>query len=865
MNSTQLPPPRRTIRQVILLLLMVLGPSASGIGFVLWQRPLVRQIDETLNRYHRESSRETTASLEHLSSLELEFTDALLRSSTGAVLPVGASRRSTIQIIEFHLSLMVGEFDALAAAHRVWGPAEIAPVQRVQTEWRLFQDQIRQATLTEANDVEEFRRLTDPLQRSLSQLRSLHRNGIETLSAQLDETRSATTNHLLLLFGALMLAGSLGAWQILKAGDRLVEAERHTQDVIRASEERFALAVAGTNEGIWDWNIVTGEDHFSERWCKLLGYRPDELSPTVYTWNVHVHPDDRLPVMEAIQRHLEDREPYDMEYRLRTKSGEYRWFRSRGQAVWDDEGRPVRMVGSTADVTETRASLNSRLQLAAIVDVSTDAIVSARKDGTIASWNGAAEVLFGYTEEEALGMSAARLFPPERANELARNLDAVKQNQVVTYPDTVRLRKDGRRVEVSIAGYLLRDSGGNVIGGGAIMRDISEQKRLEQRFQEAQRMEAVGRVAAGVAHDFNNLMTIVGGQSALIKDELPEDSPLRQKLGSVERAVERGATLTGQLLAFSRKQRAELRVMDLNDLLREVLSMLGRTIREDISLRTSLKSSWCVKADPAQLEQVILNLVTNARDAMPHGGKLSIETSDVVREGEETSGERDGNWYSPERIPPGSYVQLKVTDTGVGLNRDALAQAFEPFYTTKERGKGTGLGLPAVYGVVAQAGGSVSVESEVNHGSSFYVYLPRVAGVVENPEIVQKETPGLSRGTILLVEDDAEILDLATLILKKGGYTVLSAAKPRDALDHYSGESIDLIVTDVVMPEMSGPSFAKEWEKQDPTIKVLYMSGYIDESVGHLSIPEGDIITKPFSPPKLLQAVARRFTHSPSS
>ena len=515
------------------------------------------------------------------------------------------------------------------------------------------------------------------------------------------------------------------------------------------------------------------------------------------------------------------------------------------QAVRSDEGEVIGISVVVHDLTERKRVekllATSEALYQTLVETAPQIIWQTSAEGANIFINKAWEEMTGLSQEDALGSGWLQVVHPDDVSALVAMWKQAYE-QGVRYSGECRFRaKDGSYRTINFVGKPVRDQENRIILWVGINTDITEWEKREQErhVAQSQRLETIGRLAGGVAHDFNNIMTVIAGYSAVIGEALPDGSQEKQQLGAVERAVGRGTALTRQLLAFSRKQHVETRVLDINPLLGEVLWVLRRTIGEDLTLNSNLKSSWHVKADPAQLEQVILNLATNARDAMPDGGKLSIETSDVVLEGEETTGAGDRNSYFPESIPSGSYVQLKVTDTGMGMDRDTVMHVFEPFYTTKERGEGTGLGLPAVYGIVAQAGGSVSVESEVGQGSSFYVYLPKTEEVVKPIEkVVQKGTLDVGQGSILLIEDDEEILDLALLVLEKGGYTVLSAAKPQDALDHYSGESIDLILTDVVMPGMSGPNFVGEWEKQNPATKVLYMSGYIDESLGHHSIPE---------------------------
>ena len=380
-------------------------------------------------------------------------------------------------------------------------------------------------------------------------------------------------------------------------------------------------------------------------------------------------------------------------------------------------------------------------------------------------------------------------------------------------------------------------------------RDITEQKKLEAQFLQAQKMEAVGRLAGGVAHDFNNLLTVINSHSQLALLELREWDPLREKFESIQKAGERAANLTRQLLAFSRRQVVEMKVIDLNNLLRDLEKMLHRVIGEDIKLETSLTDGLGrVKADPGQIEQAILNLVVNARDAMPSGGKLTIETGNEEVD-QEFSGKHMG-------LKPGRYVRLSVSDTGVGMPPEVKERLFEPFFTTKEKGKGTGLGLSTVYGAVKQSGGEILIYSEPGFGTTAKIYLP----AVDEPLEAAKRKPGgerMPRGseTILVVEDENEVRKLALGILSKQGYRVLEASHGGDALLmlEQTREPVQLLLTDVVMPGINGPDFARRLKFIYPDLKVLYMSGYADNVIFQQGILEQAVafLQKPFTVEKL--------------
>ncbi|MFN8458930.1 MAG: response regulator [Anaerolineae bacterium] len=405
--------------------------------------------------------------------------------------------------------------------------------------------------------------------------------------------------------------------------------------------------------------------------------------------------------------------------------------------------------------------------------------------------------------------------------------------------------KDGRMIPVEVvANYI--EFGGRALNC-AFVRDISERKaaeeakaKLEAQLRQAQKMESIGRLAGGVAHDFNNLLTVILGYSDLMQAQLPADDPLQDKVEQIQQAAERAESLTRQLLAFSRKQMLAPVVLDLNDLVENLRKMLGRLIGEDISLTTMLQAGlWSVKADPGQIEQVIMNLAVNARDAMPAGGRLILETHNV----QENQSERLG---SPQ-------VLLVVTDSGHGMDEATVARIFEPFFTTKEQGKGTGLGLATVYGIVKQSGGEITVESQPGQGTSFKIYLPAHEVTLAHsfsPRPQQVARPGYE--TILLVEDNEMVRNLVRVALRNYGYTLLEAEQGDQALtlaeQHEGG--LDLLLTDVVMPQMSGREVAERLKARYPHLKVLFMSGYTDDEVIRhgLLTDEVEFISKPFSP-----------------
>ena len=514
-------------------------------------------------------------------------------------------------------------------------------------------------------------------------------------------------------------------------------------------------------------------------------------------------------------------------------------------------GRPAALAMAHDITMRTRAEealRQSEARLGGIVDIAGDAIISVDESQHIQLFNRAAETIFGYATEEVIGQPLDILLPSrfveahgQHIREFAQSSDTARQMGEPL--EIFGRRKDGKDfpAEASISKLHL----GSEAVFTVILRDITQRKSLERQLLQAQKMEAVGRLAGGVAHDFNNLLTAILGSSDLLLEDLGPDDPHIQEVQEIKQAAHRAAALTHQLLAFSRQQVLAPRILDLNTVVANVDKMLRRLIREDIDLRTVLASELgAVQADPGQLEQVITNLAVNARDAMPNGGKLTIETANA---------ELDGP-YAQDHLPtrPGRYVLLAMSDTGIGMNEEVKAHIFEPFFTTKEKGKGTGLGLATVYGIVKQSGGYIWVYSEPGRGTTFKIYLPRVEATPEPlaPQPVRSISPHGSE-TVLVVEDQDEVRKLTRRVLEARGYTVLVAANGTEALQVAQAHAgpIHLLATDVVMPGMSGREVSLRLAPARPQMKVLYLSGYTDESITRHGVLEPGIafLQKPFT------------------
>ena len=494
------------------------------------------------------------------------------------------------------------------------------------------------------------------------------------------------------------------------------------------------------------------------------------------------------------------------------------------------------------------ALLEAHENLRAIIQSAPLAIYTLGPAGTVLTWNAAAERLYGWSAEEVLGGSLPTA--PEGEQLILRN--EVLGGHALTGMEVTRRRKDGSSITINLTLAPLHGPGGSVVGVLAIAADLTALRQLEVQYRQAQKVEAIGQLAGGIAHDFNNILAAILSTTQVLLRDLPRGVRVREDVEDIAASARRAAGLTRQLLAFSRRQVLELKSLDLNGLVHDQERMLRRLITEQIQLRTELAANLgTIRADASQLEQVLMNLVVNARDAMPLGGTITIATENVTVE----------RLYLENRVPlqPGPYVVLSVVDTGVGMDAKTRARLFEPFFTTKETGKGTGLGLATVYGIVKQTGGYILVESEPHNGATFKIYLPRVeyAASAPVPEPLVHSLNG--KETVLLVEDQSDVLRVIRRGLEGLGYTVLAAPGGAEALALVARHDgpIHVLVTDVVMPGMNGRDLALGLAVTHPDTKVLYVSGYPDQSIVHhgLLAPGLAFLQKPFAPDTLAKKI----------
>jgi hypothetical protein len=497
-----------------------------------------------------------------------------------------------------------------------------------------------------------------------------------------------------------------------------------------------------------------------------------------------------------------------------------------------------------------------RALLAATLSSIGDGVAATDKEGRITFLNPVAEGLTGWSDAEARGKPLAtvlRLISEGTREEIENlTLRALRAGSAVHLTDRVLLlSKDGTEIPIEDSAAPIRDETGTVRGVILVFRDVSRRRQLEEQLTQSQKMEAVGRLAGGVAGDFNNVLTVITGYSELLRVEISAGSPLRRFADEILYAAERAAALTRQLLAFSHGQTAQPKLLDLNAILAAMEPMLRRLLGENIDLITLGGTNLGkVKADPGQIEQIIVNLAANARDAMPNGGKLVLETANVDLDDVQSS-KKIG-------IPPGSYVMLAVSDTGVGMDAETRSRVFEPFFTTKEPGKGSGLGLSTAYGMVKQSQGHITVYTQLGCGTIFEIYLPRVTEVPAGVPVTRKLGTPKGSETILLVDDEEGVRKLVHAILHGNGYTVIEAANGSAALAAFekNAHKVDMVLTDVVMPQMNGFELGERLLESNPELKVLFMSGYRDHPIAR---PEGEpnraFLHKPFTPDGLLGKV----------
>jgi PAS domain S-box-containing protein len=630
---------------------------------------------------------------------------------------------------------------------------------------------------------------------------------------------------------------------------RLAEAE------LRESEARFRAITEAMPQIVWAAKPDGSHDFYNARWYEFTG------APSGSTdgdgWNGVFHPEDQPRAWTRWRRSLETGEPYEIEYRLRHHSGRYHWVLGRALAVRDATGRIERWLGTCTDIDDQvraremlsayRAELERQVEERTrerdrIWNLSADLFGVMGFDGYLKAINPAWTRLLGYDESTLLSTHVSQIAHPDDLPKVEHDLLARLRRGEVVHGFEDRLRAaDGRYVLLS---WTASPAGEVFYATG---RDVTQEREREEQLRQAQKMEAVGQLTGGVAHDFNNLLQIVLGNLEILQRNLPQDAArLRRSTENAMQGARRAATLTERLLAFSRRQPLAPKPVEPNALVSGMSELLARALDETVALECVLGPGvWRVEIDPNQLESAILNLAVNARDAMPDGGTLKVETSNTYLDDEFVQ-------QSPE-VVAGPYVAICVTDSGTGMDPASVVRAFEPFFTTKEPGKGTGLGLSQVYGFVRQSGGHVRIQSEPGQGTSVWIYLPRYTGAMAEETVSEARTAPAGRETVLVVEDDENVRSYSVEVLRELGYRVVEASTGPAALallEQAGGAEVDLLFTDVVLPGgLNGEQLALQARERRPGLKVLFTTGYARNAIVHHGRLEAGVqlITKPFT------------------
>jgi len=599
----------------------------------------------------------------------------------------------------------------------------------------------------------------------------------------------------------------------------------------------------------------------SQGCVELTGYQPDDLvqSKTI-SFNDIICPTYREHLWEKWQQTLQIRDTFEAEYEITTRTGETKWVWEQGEGVYDENDQLVALEGFIADITERKHAEAERERLTRAIEQSGETIVITDAEGSIVYVNPAFTRSSGYTREEAIGQNARILKSGEHDAAFYQKMWSILSTGSTWEGQLVNQRKDGVPFTEQASISPVRDVSGHIIHYVAVKRDITEQLRdqeekseLQAQLMQAQKMESIGRLAGGVAHDFNNMLQAIQGYTEMAMEQVPKSKPLYSDLQEIQKVAKRSAALTKQLQTFARKQVALPTALQLNDALEGMSNMLQRLIGEDMELIWKPGNDLgLVKMDPSQLDQIVANLCVNARDALGKSGHITIETQNA----EITETEVPLH----HGIEPGHYVQLSIRDDGAGMTSDVMTHLFEPFFTTKKVGKGTGLGLSTVYGIVKQNHGHIEVNSRVGQGSTFTLYLPMFSGQMKAaPEEETSEPIAVGQESILLVEDEKTILLTTGRMLESLGYKVYATASPIEALqlaEQHKGH-LSLLLTDVIMPGMNGPELVQQLLPRDPKLKHLFMSGYTANLIERQGVKATltSFIQKPFSRKLLAQKV----------
>lgn len=651
-----------------------------------------------------------------------------------------------------------------------------------------------------------------------------------------------------LLFSIFMLLGVAFIAPLFK---RIEHSEAKTRESERTLETLISNLPGIAYRCRFDQNWTM--EFISNACLDLTGYSSHDLvQNNRISYSSIIHPEDREFVWDLIHTSVKKKKSYQLTYRIFTSDGIEKWVWEKGRGIYDKNGSVLFLEGFITDVTEQKRTEERLRFQSQLLDSVRESVVATGLNDTVIYWGKGAQALYGYSPNEVIGESFTQLIENQNPSHHSEQLEKVKR-EGSWQGQNLQKNKADKTFWADTMISLVSNERGEPCGFIRIDRDLTERKKLEIQLQHSQKMEAIGRLAGGIAHDFNNILMVINGYCDVLLEQLDKNNSIYNQLKEIRTAGDRAVDLTRQLLTFSRKQVLQRKPINLNNLIDDMAQMIHRLIGADIQLKIIKDDKLgLIKSDISQLEQIIMNLVVNARDAMAQGGNLTIQTDNIYLNKAQTS-----HYHGAK---PGAYLLLKIQDTGCGMSSDVKERIFEPFFTTKEFGKGTGLGLSTVYGIVKQSDGFIHIETELNVGTTFYIYFPRVQDMHEEYESKQEtETPLCGKESILLVEDDESVRTLIHQILESYGYFIYSAQNGEEA-ERYFNEyknQIHLLLTDVVMPGISGRKIAQKFLVQYPPLRVVYISGYTDDTIVRHGILENDVayLQKPFTPEELAKTV----------
>jgi len=594
---------------------------------------------------------------------------------------------------------------------------------------------------------------------------------------------------------------------------------KHTEESLRESESRLSLALEAAHMGIWDWNLVTDETLWSPNMGALYGLPKGTLCPTPQDFLELIHPDDRKAFTQAVRCTIQQGINFTIEYRAVWPDGSIHWLNCRGQAYYSENGQAIRLIGTTRDISERKQAQQQIQEQAALLNIATDAILVRDFQNQILFWNQGAEHLYGWTEQEAIGKNPDQLLFKQPSTKIPVAIETVIETGA-WQGELAKVTKCGKDIIVASRWTLMRDSAGQAKSILIVDTDITQKKQLEEQFFRTQRLESLGTLAGGISHDLNNILTPILAAAQLLQLRFPQDKERYHHLMSIiENNAKRGAALVKQVLSFARGFEGDHTIILIKHLISETLLIAKQTFPKSIEFEINIPNNlWAISGDITQLHQVLMNLVVNARDAMPEGGKITISAENIFID----------EAYAKMNIDAqiGHHIMITVADNGIGMQPEILDRIFEPFFTTKEVGLGTGLGLSTVLGIIKSHGGFVNVSSKVGKGSKFKLFLPAVEGslTLDTENLVVP----LGQGElILVVDDEAKIREIATIVLENYNYKILTANNGIEAIALYAQHKhqIKAVVMDMMMPEMDGITAIRTLQKMNPEVQIIACSG----------------------------------------